>query len=98
MILNRAKIPATIVTHEQLIVWTAFCLRFNTTTLTFVRKADEEPSRFADAGIFRDAAGVDRVGVIVYPPLNPLWMASATKPWESVTILSESAQAANFDS
>ena len=97
MILNRANIPATITTHEQLIAWCAFCIRFNTTTLTFVRSADETPSRLADCGIFRDGAGDDRVGIIVYPQLNPLWQANAAKVWESVLPLSTSAQAANFN-
>ncbi|MBD2189771.1 hypothetical protein H6F41_16690 [Pseudanabaena sp. FACHB-723] len=98
MLLDRAKIPASITTHEQLITWAALAIRFNTTTLTFVRQANEEPTRLADVGIFRDAAGDDRVGILVYPSLNANWQNSATKIWTQANPLSTSAQAAAFDS
>jgi hypothetical protein len=102
MLLDRTKIPATITTHEQLIAWCGLCIRFNITgtgvTQTFVRSAqDSEPTRLIDAGIFKDAAGDDRIAVLAYPSISPLWQGSAQKPWEFVQPLSTSAQAAMFN-
>jgi hypothetical protein len=102
MLLDRSKIPATITTHEQLISWAGLCLRFNLTgvgvTQTFVRSSqDPEPTRLIDAGIFRDAAGTDRIAVLVYPEISPLWQGTAQKPWEYALPLSLSAQAAMFN-
>lgn len=102
MLLDRAKIPASITTHEQLLAWVGFAIRFNLTgvglTQTFVRaNTDPDPTRLIDAGIFTDAAGIDRVAVLAYPPLNPIWVSSAAKPFTFVQPLSLSAQAAMFD-
>lgn len=102
MLLDRAKIPATITTHEQLIAWAGLCIRFNLSgvgiTQTFVRSnTDQEPTRLVDAGIFRDAAGDDRIAVLAYPPISPNWQGTASKPWQFVQPLSLSAQAAMFD-
>jgi hypothetical protein len=104
MLLDRSKIPSSINTHEKLIVWAGLTMRFNlkgsSNILTFQRSAtDEVPTRLCDAGVFQDAAGVDRVGVLVYPSLNSNWMGGSgnLKPWEYVEALSTSAQAAMFD-
>ena len=104
MLLDRSKIPASINTHEKLIAWAGLALRFNlkgsAQILTFQRAAtDETATRLCDAGIFQDAAGVDRIGVIVYPSLNANWMGGSgnLKPWEYIEALSTSAQAAMFD-
>lgn len=102
MLLDRSKIPASITTHEQLIAWSGLCLRFNMTgtanTLTFMRSAlDPEPTRLVDAGIFQDAGGVDRIAILVYPPIAPAWQGSTAKPWTHVQNLSQSAQSAIFD-
>lgn len=102
MILDRSKIPQTVDTHEKLLAWVGFCIRFNLTgqgiTQTFVRAAtDPEPTRLIDAGIFKDAAGVDRCAVIAYPSISPTWVGSTSKPYALIEPLSLSAQAAIFD-
>lgn len=103
MILDRSKIPSSITTHEQLLAWVGLCIRFNLSgqgiTQTFTRAAaDEEPTRLIDVGIFKDAAGVDRIAVIAYPEISPSWVGSTQKPFTLVQPLSLSAQAAIFDS
>jgi len=103
MLLDHSKIPASITTHEQLISWAGACLNFNLSgtgkTLTFIRAAtDPEPSRLVDSGIFRDAAGVMRYMTVAYPPIDPTWEGSILKPFNLCLPLSESAQAAIFDS
>lgn len=102
MLLDRSKIPSSVITHEQLIAWAGLCLRFNlsgnSVTLTFQRSVDDTTAtRLCDAGIFKDAAGDDRIGVLVYPKIDPIWQGSAAKPWTYVQPLSTSAQAAMFD-
>lgn len=103
MILDRTKIPASITTHERLIAWAGLCIRFNLTgvglTQTFVRAAsDPEPTRLIDGGIFKDAAGVDRIAILAYPSIAPEWVGSTSKPYALVEPLSTAAQAAIFDS
>lgn len=103
MLLDRSKIPASITTHEQLLAWVGLAIRFNLTgvgiTQTFVRSAaDPQPTSLVDAGIFKDAAGTDRIAVIAYPEISPNWAGSTSKPYALVQPLSLSAQAAIFDS
>jgi hypothetical protein len=103
MLLDRSKIPSAITTHEQLMAWAASCIAFNMNgtaqTLTFMRSAtDPNATRLIDAGIFSDAAGVARFAIVAFPPVSPSWIGATDAPWKQVMFLSQSAQAAMFDS